>query len=512
VSKPDVGAFLAELLKARVTLWIHGDRLSYRAPPGALSVEQLSALREHKAEIMRRLMRSEAASPAEDLRFTDLVPVSFQQEWSIELHRPLENDPNLITVALRMRGALSVESLRQSMETIIRRHGSLRTRIVSVEGLSLQKVAAPSEYALSLDDFSDEPSAAAHAKAQRLINDLFRRPLNLAIESPFQARLIRLAHEDHVLAIAIHHLVADGASIVVFFRELWAWYAQYAYDVPASLPQAVSQYADYTLWQRSSHARWIERNQSYWDGRLSGAEPIRLPRDSGLNDVRRFKPAGMSLLLDKPLSDALHELARARRLTSGIILVSIYSALVWRWSRQARFILPFNVAGRHLSEHVNTMGFFSHPLLLRVELTGVETFSELLTQAQEEFMAAHDHLDYGNIAGSVPEILNGTFFQWMASSPIPFPGLPAPAAWQDLNHRLAIEPYEFEPERLADPTLPNDIALDFLDTDQGIRGWGAYRADLFSRETMQRFVSHFQSIAEQAVRDPQTRLSSFLLP
>jgi NRPS condensation-like uncharacterized protein len=504
----DVSNFVSALSNQGVTLWIDDGQLRYRAAQGVLSPEQVGLLRQHKQEVMSFLTNVGSVrfgiSPQ---RFADAaVPATIQQEWSLELHKDAKIDTNLVAYSLRLRGVLNLDCLGRSIGAVLRRHSALRTQIVFCDGKFVQNVNEPCEYQLSLVDLTGEPAGDSEAEARRLIINLFRTQLNLAVDPLFQAKLIRVAENEYLLAIAIHHLVTDGVSGGIIFRELWGLYADLVTGREPSLSIVPTQYADYARWQRSILSRWLIDNRAYWQNKLSGVVPVRLPRDLRRGDVKSYRTATFTISFDGELSVALHALSRFMKVNPAIIMLSLYSILLSRLYDQKDLVVSFNVVGRHLSEHLNTVGYFAHPLILKIEYIGNEQFDKFVKKVFDEFVTANNHLDFGNVISELPDVLNAPFFQYFSSQSPSFFGLPDLLAAQSLADSLSVELFQVELDDSGDIIMPVDIGLGVSERAGRIWGHGAYRADLFSPDTMRRLVEELHLLAGKVVRDPQTHI------
>jgi non-ribosomal peptide synthetase component F len=172
-----------------------------------------------------------------------------------------------------------------------------------------------------------------------------------------------------------------------------------------------------------------------------------------------------------------------------------------KWCNQKSFVLAFNVAGRQ-SEHRHIVGYFSHILYLRVNLTGEETYLDLLRRVSDEFFRSLMHQDFGLMAAQYPEPLSGTFFQWITWHQEESEEPPASGPGGDLRiERVPMR--EFSEGITAVPPGVAAVELTVFDTKDGVECHGVYRADLFTSDTIAQFIRELRSTAEEFVRDPQ---------
>src|SRR5690606_41096467 len=159
-----------------------------------------------------------------------------------------------ISGAVRLRGTLDTDALERSFSEIVRRHESLRTTFHELDGRPVQRIHAPAPFRLPLTDLSALGSDERDAEVRSRIDDELARPFDLEQGPLFRAELLRLADDEHVLILGMHHIVSDGWSLGVLTRELGALYTAFTSGEPSPLEDFEVQYADFAAWQRS----WLE--------------------------------------------------------------------------------------------------------------------------------------------------------------------------------------------------------------------------------------------------------------
>ena len=238
--------------------------------------------------------RESAASP----------PLSFAQQrlWfldQIQGNSPVYN----VYRAWRLSGALNLEALQRAIDTIVARHGVLRSTIKVVEGEPTQVTAAALSVPITIIDLQGLSSTEREAKSVQLAVREAKLPFDLAQGPLFRVKLMRLVNDEHLLLLTLHHIVADGWSLGVLHRELGALYEAFAVGGPFPLPDLPIQYGDYTLWQREClQGDMLETQLAYWKKQLAGAPPmLELPTDRPRPAVQTFRGDRHSVVLSKSL-------------------------------------------------------------------------------------------------------------------------------------------------------------------------------------------------------------------
>ncbi|MFL5381090.1 MAG: amino acid adenylation domain-containing protein, partial [Longimicrobiaceae bacterium] len=197
------------------------------------------------------------------------LPLSFAQErlWFIDRLEP-ESAAYNVPVVWRVGGALDEAALERALGEIVRRHEALRTVFAEVDGSPVQVIAPFGGFMLPVEDLSGLGEADREAAVGRRAEEEAARPFDLTAGPLVRAGLLRLGEEEHVLLLSIHHIVSDGWSMGVFFRELSALYTAYREGGESPLAELAVQYADYAVWQREQLAgEALDRQLAYWKER-----------------------------------------------------------------------------------------------------------------------------------------------------------------------------------------------------------------------------------------------------
>ena len=211
-----------------------------------------------------------------------------------------------------------------------------------------------------------------------------------------RGRLIRLAEDEHVLLVTMHHIVSDGWSMGVLVSELNALYGAYLGGEADPLPELEIQYADYAVWQR----QWIEgeilqQQAAYWKTTLAGAPALLELLTDHPRPVQQELCRGYAAewCWTEKLTSGLKGLSRRQGTTLYMTLLAGWAILLARLSGQQDVVIGSPVANRGRTEIENLIGFFVNTLALRLDLSGSPSVSELLEQTKAQSLAAQRHQD-----------------------------------------------------------------------------------------------------------------------
>ncbi|MBV9110940.1 MAG: non-ribosomal peptide synthetase, partial [Gemmatimonadetes bacterium] len=198
-----------------------------------------------------------------------VAPLSFAQhrQWVLEQLQPGTATWN-VQGAVRLRGALDVAALGRTFDALRERHESLRTVFARRGGQPVQRIRPFAAVPLPAEPMAGLAEAEEAAAAE------FRAGFDLAAEPPFRVRLLRVAADDHVLVMTLHHVICDGWSMGIITRELAELYGAFAAGAPNPLAPQALQYADFAAWQRE----WLSGERlrgevEFWRRALAAAPP-----------------------------------------------------------------------------------------------------------------------------------------------------------------------------------------------------------------------------------------------
>jgi amino acid adenylation domain-containing protein len=496
---------VAHLRTLEVRLSVDGERLRCSAPKGVLTDELREELAARKAEILawfRAGGDSQDAVSAGAGEVADHEPLSFAQQrlWFIDQLQPGGFAYN-ITGGIRIRGRLDVAALERSLGELVRRHEPLRTVFAAVDGQPMQVVRAARPFHLPILDLQAMPAAAREAEGRRRMTEEGRRSFDLQCGPLFRAQLVRLAVEEYVLQLTIHHIVADGWSLGVLSKGLTALYAAYATGGPEIGPPP-PRYADLVRRQRLRLTGAVHDAQAaYWRDRLTPPPPVlELPADHPRPTIQTFNGAVESFIIPPAVADALRRLARGQGVTLFMILLAALDVLLHRYTGLDDIAVGSPIANRTDVEAEGVVGLFANTLVLRTDLRGDPTVRELIRRVRDVALGAYaaQEFPFERLVKMVQPVRD------MSHSPL-------------VQVMLILQNAPFEPIDLAGLTLSyveirtssakTDLTLEALEKPEGLEVYLEYNTDLFEAETIRRLGGHLERLLVAFTADPERRVS-----
>ncbi|MER5643541.1 amino acid adenylation domain-containing protein [Streptosporangium sp. NPDC002524] len=302
--------------------------------------------------------------------------------WFVERLAP-ETPAHNIAMAERVRGPLDHGALRSALESVVAAHETLRWRIASRDGVPHVTVVPPGEVPLPLDDLSALPHP--EAALEKALETEARTRFDLARDPLLRARLIRLAEDDHVLAVTAHHIVFDGWSQDVFHRDLSA-----AYRGDPQGPAGGS-FADYARWARE---RADGDGVEWWREHLRDAPMVLdLPRDTPRPPVQTFFGALRTAEIDGETGDRVRRLAVRLGVTPYPVLLAAFAQLLARLSGQRDLLVGTPYADRGHVAFESLIGMCVRMLPLRLRQDPEASFEEHVTRCRDELAEVVSHGD-----------------------------------------------------------------------------------------------------------------------
>ena len=429
-------------------------------------------------------------------------PLSFAQQrlWILDRLTPGGSAYN-VPYAYRLRGDVSLENLENALTEIVRRHEVLRTFFTAVDGEPLQTVGPATRVNVDIRDLRSAPDGDRETAAMLQLHEEAHRGFDLERGPLMRVTLIRLGDEEYLLVLVFHHIVFDGWSESVFFRELSVLYGETPRGAERVLPDLPIQYGDYVLWQRDwLQGEVLEKQLAYWKEKLGGKLPVlELPADKTRPAVQTHGGITEFFTIPDPVYAALTQLGKEEGVTLFMTLLSAFDVLLSRYSGQDDLIVGTPIAGRTRMEVEGLAGFFVNTLVLRTNVEGNPTFRELMKRTREVCLGALEHQEapFEKIVEELqPErsLTRSPLFQVM------FVLQSAPEGRITLGRNPAIK------LDVSTDTAKFDVTLSMMERNGGLVGWLQCSADLFGPETITRMAGHFITLLQGIVADPGRRL------
>ncbi len=482
------------------------DALSARI--GSLSPEKQALLAKKLAA--RLTARGGAGNSRDAIRPREQAgpaPLSHAQEllWLYEQMRPGTDAYNL-AMARRVRGPLDLAALARAFEMLVARHESLRTMFVEVDGVPKQLVGVSGAVEIESHDLRAMPAATREAEGVRRLQNAVCRPFDLRRGTFPRVVVVRLADDEALLLVVVHHIVFDGGSISVLFAELSQAYDATVNNTAPAFAALPIQLADYATWERREldDAR-IAPALDFWRQYLHGAPSgIDLPTDFTRSSSTTGPGARFAITLPVATRDVVRALATSNEVTPFMVLLAALQSLLYRYSGQDDLVVGTAVAGRARPGTERLVGYLANTLPIRARFNDEVTFAGLLREVRQGTVQAFDHQDVA-YERLVQELRAGRPANEQALFRVMF-------AMQDADAVAAnLGPATLEPFGVELGAAKFDLTMTATERPDGLRLALEYRTDLFSEPTIAGMLAHFGELLRSACEQPTQFVSRLAL-
>ncbi|MBN8737908.1 MAG: hypothetical protein BGP24_07775 [Lysobacterales bacterium 69-70] len=390
-------------------------------------------------------------------------------------------------------------AIAAALNAVVARHEALRTGLVEVNGIPLQRIRAECPIALPLEDLGGLDGAALAERRDTLIGETLTRPFDLGEAPLLRAQLIGLPGAAHLLVIAVHHVVCDGWSLGNLTRELALLLAGNA----DALPALSVQYGDYAHWQK----RWLDgdilaRQLDFWRERLAGAPAVLDLRCARPRPAQRSGDGRTATArLDAALAARLKELAQREGASLFMAMLTGFKLLLARHAGHDDIVVGTPIANRPRSELEPLIGFFANTLALRTRVDERLSFVELLARVRDNCLAAYAYQD--TPLDLLVDALNPP--RSLAHAPL----VQVVFGQENFGALLSQLPPGLRPLSLRgeNRTAKFDLNLSFEDDGDGLQLYCEYSSDLFDADTIAELLQQYPRLLARLAAAPVTPLA-----
>ncbi len=492
--------------KLGIELYLKDNNIAFKATREKMDDEFRAEILLYKNEIIHFFKSNSSQDSIVPLTEKDRnnLPCSFAQQslWLFDQILGGSSQYNMYGT-LSLTGTLCYETLNKAFGTIVERHESLRTYfITNEEGQPQQVIQAAKPFVVNFQDFSLLSSDLQQSACTRYINEECTRDFDLSCDLMLRVHLIKIAQDDHILLVTMHHIASDGWSMGILVNEFSQLYKAHIQGQVNPLPPLPIQYADYAHWQRSwLQGEVLEQYLGYWEAQLAGLPLVHnLPLDHPRPAAQSYNGKTYVSRVDEETSDAMSRLCHAQNATLFMGLHAAFSVLLSRYSNETDIVVGTPIANRQQAEVAGLIGFFVNTLVLRSDLSGNPDFVQLLKQSKAMLLDAYAHQQVPFellVERLQPErsLSHSPLFQVMLvlqnneEGSLELPGLSVSSLGQNNVNVVKF-----------------DLILTVKEHKSGLMLSWEYNTDLFEASTIERMVAHFNFLLKSLVSAPDERV------
>jgi hypothetical protein len=317
--------------------------------------------------------------------------------------------------------------------------------------------------------------------------------------------------------IACQHLIMDGWSADLFWRELFWCYRDGLAGRPCTLARPMMQYRDFAdeQWLRFPEGR---RAGSPWADQLDGVPPpLALPTDRPRARLRSWRYALHEFTFSGDLKTALAEASLRWRVTPFVVVLAAYHTLLFRLTGETDLTIGSVMSTRDDPRVAHMLGLCTNVVFLRARAAPGWTFADLVRHLWDVTRCAYrNEAPYSSIAAELwpgfrdarpwpPQAIFQSWFQFDVPGRV-FDTSPLRVTrFETTTKAMLNRVYEITDERQRPLWERENPTFEFEAT--GSAGVVQYNESLFRSETIAGMTADLQAILRAGLRRPDTPLA-----
>ncbi|MEM1319016.1 MAG: condensation domain-containing protein [Bacteroidota bacterium] len=428
----------------------------------------------------------------------------------------------LLSAFNMIKGRFNFPAMEKAFESLFKRHETLRTVFLNVNGEPRQKILDYDEVKFKLE-FIDirhlDPKEKERVTKEHAMRE-YLTPINLSKGPMLRAKVLQLEEEKHAFIRTMHHIVSDGWSLDVLVNEAIIMYAVYDKGLKNPFPPLKVQYKDYAAWNnKMMSGTTLERNRKYWMEHFKGELPeSEFPLDFARPAKKTWKGANFYYILDAERSQKVKDLAQANRASLFMVLFAGIKALYYRYTNQSDVVMGTVISARNSHNLEHQIGFYTNTLPVRTTFDPEGTFEDLLHKMKDSMLGAYDHqwypydqlikdLKIKRKENRLP--LFNTSVELRNTDDILGE---AERKDQEEKYRTDAQLQDFDESGIAYPIAKYDLTFRLAkETENRINIYMEYNVQLYKKETIKLILDRYLRLLEIVAYNPKTKLKDIPL-
>ncbi|MCX7746885.1 MAG: condensation domain-containing protein [Clostridia bacterium] len=410
--------------------------------------------------------------------------------YSLQKTNPV-NMSNNVPWAWTMEGKFDIERLNDAINLLIERHESLRTYFKEVNGEPVQIVLDQVDFSL---DFMEMDEAEAMEQIRNSI-----KPFDLSKAPILRGMVIKVGQEKHILFMDMHHIICDGTSIGIMFKEINKAYNR------EELPEVKVQYQDFAQWLRGlNDSDEMKKQMDYWHNQFKTIPVLNMPTDFERPKVQSFDGDTISRELEDHLYIKLKDIAKETRSTLYIVMLAAFNILLHKYTGDEDIIVGSPISGRRHPDFNNTIGLLINMIGMRNYPSGEKTYAQFLEEVKKTAFHAYENQDY-KYEELIKAVLN-------KKDPSRNPLFDVVFVLQNMEiGGIDLQGLKSTSHKIKHDIARIDIFFQVYEIDDCVKLSLEYATALFKRDTARKMLDDFSGILKQVVENMYIKIEDITL-
>jgi len=403
-------------------------------------------------------------------------------------------------IGVKLAGKVHRDKIEVAFKKLIQRHEILRTSFEMKEDEPVQRVHTKVQFRIDFyssaklgnKEIRNKNSGRQGERQSEFIKsfDLSRSPL-------LRAGLIKVAEEEHVLMVDMHHIAADGTSLGLLVNQFTSFY------LGEDLPPLRIQYKDFSKWKTDTkEVEAVKQQKQYWQEQFENQPSVlNLPLDNTRPAIQGFAGNRVDFEIGQKETKALKQLALREEATLYMALLGVINVLLSKLSGQEEVVIGSPIAGRRHVDLEPIIGMFANTLALRNYPSREKNFIAFLGEIKESTLSAYENQDY-----PFEELVDSLNLQRDASRNPVFDVLFVLQNMEQTKTRqvpgMTISDYPLE-----NLTAKFDLQFNAIERQEKLLFTLEYSTALFREATIRRMIEHFNQVVSEVIKNPAIKLA-----
>jgi len=430
----------------------------------------------------------------------DSYPLSFEQKRFYAVQQFSDGGRSAsIPVGMEMHGPLDADLLAACLPVLVERHPTLRTVIREVDGAAVQVILPTAPATLTQHSLAGLDQATQKRRIDECIENELKMPFALATGPLCRFILLELAHEEHVLLLSFHHIIADFLSIGIFLDELSELYAASLEERSANLRELPLRFVDFASFEKCAFTdEYRGATLEFWRSELSSHyELLDLPHDRPNPSQQVFRCDSEVLDFDEDTRARVSAFCSSNNLSKFVFYLAVTAAMLRGYTGGQKMTFGIPLGNRNFPELAGVMGTFANQSVAIADLSGNPSFRDLFSRLTGALFQA---------TAKVVPIVDLINIMRREAGGSQRPLQVALTYLKDDVYQTRIPGVVSRPIRTGRDSLDIDLFFTVIKHDDGEALSIEYGESLFETSTILQMFERFQAVLDLVVSDPDRRV------
>lgn len=411
-----------------------------------------------------------------------------------------------ISIKLAIEGSLDTQYLERSLSLLISRHEILRAQFYDVGGMPYQMILPERNIKLPVSELGHLSPEELHVELNNITKFRAEKIFDLSMEPLFDFILLKIKEDEHVIIFTFHHIIVDGWSLNLLFKELSIIYNAFVYNEKPLLSNHDLQYSDFVSWEKKQQTL-NHHVLLYWREKLKNLDfMLHLKTDKPRKNNPSFQKESVEFKIPSNTLKEINRLAHKNNCTLFMVLLAMYHLFLYRYTGEENNVIGSPVTNRGNAQLQNIIGFIANTLPFYTKCSPNESFIQLLANVRKTTLDALNHQEI-----QLEQLIHDLNLKRHSQINPLFQTLFVLQDFDKNQLNFAKTKTTIDVNAVV---FHFDIILEITKLDNLLQGRIIFDNDLFYESTAKQMSFYFNNLVNEVLREPNTPLAliKFLPP